>query len=271
METIGKAIELPINGTGREIYVNWGDTADSYAWTKYDNISKIKHLFSHNGTFTVKIRGVFEKFDIGNSLNKTAPIEITSISKHGLTSYKDAFKDASKLTANTATISIGEIFCQDFESAFHNCSIFNAHRLTIMGKPKNLTRCFIGCKKFNTEIHIHDKSNIETFEYMLAHCEIFNQDVTDYVTQSTTNIKGMFLNCKKFNRTPYTWDTSKVISINSLFSGATIFNQDLTTFDFTSVQGDITSIVKHTGLNADLYGKLLIRFNPLCNSQYDYE
>ena len=67
---------------------------------------------------------------------------------------------------------------------------------------------------------------------------LFNQDISNWETQSVKNMGAMFKNATAFDQDIGNWNTSGVINMYSMFQEATSFNQDLSDWCVSNISAE---------------------------------
>ncbi len=71
-----------------------------------------------------------------------------------------------------------------------------------------------------------DLSSVTDLSYMFAECSNFNGNISNWSTDSITNMQGVFYDASSFNQ-PLYWNTENVQDMVAMFYNATSFNQPL--------------------------------------------
>jgi surface protein len=64
--------------------------------------------------------------------------------------------------------------------------------------------------------------------------EMFNSDVSKWVTSSVTTLRQMFEGAKMFNSDISKWDVSSATDMLAMFKGCIVFNSDISKWDVSS-------------------------------------
>lgn len=73
------------------------------------------------------------------------------------------------------------------------------------------------------------------FDWMFAHAQLFNQDISGWDTRNVTSFEATFLHTDAFNQPIGSWNTSNVTTMLRMFQDSASFNQDLNGWDTSKV------------------------------------
>ncbi|GEM_PF-1170813 len=224
-QTNSTSILLPVDSSFVYNYdVDWDNDG------VYDTLGvtgPIIHDFGVAGTYTIAIRGDFNKIYFNNEGDTAKIIDI---------------------------VQWGDIEWSSMNSAFFGCSNLNisavdAPDLTNVGDFSNLFR---GCTAFNSDINHWDVSNVAIFYRTFQGCTNFDQPLNDWDMSSCYNLDRTFLNCPAFNQPLDRWDVSGVTLFAETFNGATSFNQDIGMWDVSAAWQFAGMFVKASSFNQDI-------------------
>ena len=215
-------IKLPVQGTGLNITVDWGDgSAEQTVTTEFPT-----HTYATAGTYEIKVWGTCPKwgyasmFSLSQSSNYyTYTRYLTKVKQFGeLSATKYGFAYCSNLTeVSGESIATNKTFekVTDMSYMFSNCT--------------NLTT--LETKNFNT-------NNVTTMGEMFSYCsKLINLNLKDLDTSSVTNMLDMFYSCKQLTRIDVSgFDTSKVTNMSGMFSDCSnLTSLDVSGFDTSQV------------------------------------
>ena len=86
--------------------------------------------------------------------------------------------------------------------------------------------------------------------------EMFNSDVSKWVTSSVTTLRQMFEGAKMFNSDISKWDVSSATDMLAMFKGCIVFNSDISKWDVSSA----TDMKQCTSLSNKLHSLVPFSF-----------
>ena len=90
--------------------------------------------------------------------------------------------------------------------------------------------------------------------------EMFNSDVSKWVTSSVTTLRQMFEGAKMFNSDISKWDMSSATDMLAMFKGCIVFNSDISKWDVSSA----TDMRQCTSLSNKLHSLRYFLFWRTC-------
>ena len=146
----------------------------------------------------------------------------------------------------------GDIEWESMKSAFMGCQNMelNATDAPDLSRVESMSKTFLLCINFNSDINHWDVSNVTNMDSLFA-IGIFNQPLNDWDVSKVSSMSGMFYN-SSFNQDLNNWDVSNVTNMSWMFSGAMDFNGDISNWDVSSVT-DMSSMFNNArSFNIDI-------------------
>lgn len=229
-------ITLPLRITGDyDFTVDWGDGNTSTITSSSWNPAEHRHTYDAPGTYTVKMRGKFDRINLPVSGDAAKLLEITNWGTNiwatmgeafrGCTNLQISAKDAPDLSQVT-DMSYMFAEAQNFDSDIGHWDTSNVTKMNHM---------FHFARNFNQDIGSWNTSKVTTMENMFSVAIVFNQDIGRWDTSSVTNMKSMFSAASAFDQDIGDWATSEVTDMSYMFSSATVFDQDLSRWETGNV------------------------------------
>ena len=243
-------IKLPVQGTGLNITVDWGDgTAEQTVTTSFPT-----HTYATAGTYEIKVWGTCPKWGYAsfNTVSSTSNSDyytytqyLTKVKQFGeLGAQQYGFAQCENLTEVSGdnlvtnrtfekTTSMSHMFSSCSNLTSLDVSKFNTSNVTTMSgmfsSCSNLTS--LDVSKFNT-------SNVTTMSGMFSSCSnLTSLDVSKFNTSKVTDMSGMFYNCSNLTSLDVSgFDTSKVTDMSGMFSFCSnLTSLDVSGFDTSNV------------------------------------
>ena len=227
----GLTIKLPVQGTGLNITVDWGDGTESEAITT----AFPTHTYDTAGTYEIKVLGTCPEWGYAslgsvsttsNSNYYTYTQYLTKVKQFGeLGAQQYGFAQCKNLTEvsgdNLVTSKTFENVT-DMSYMFYYCS--NLTSLDVSGfdtsKVTNMSSMFRNCSNLTSlDVSKFNTSNVTSMLYMFCGCSnLTSLDLTNFDTSKVTDMSGMFYNCSKLMSLDVSgFDTSKVTDMSSMF------------------------------------------------------
>ena len=253
----GLTIKLPVQGTGLNITVDWGDgTATETITTEFPT-----HTYAQAGIYEIAVAGECPKWGYsgGSPVRTTSGYythtqyltKVKQFGELGATQY--GFSYCKKLTEvsgdNLVTDKTFEKIT-DMSYMFYGCSSLtslNANNFNTSNATK-MSSMFSGCKSLSRlDLSGFDTSKVTNMLLMFSNCSnLTSLDVSSFNTSKVTNMAGMFSNCKSLtNLDIRNFDTSSVAdemdmmiytSMGYMFSGcSSLTSLDLSNFNTENV------------------------------------
>ena len=247
--------------------IDWGDGTPTenissvddfrnHSVVDVDNSEYFCHDYPSIGKYTVKIKGKYDGFKLGEmyEYGTNSPQQIVEIKSFGPVGLgikgngTDAFRnyfslksisqidipDASKLTSLLAAC-----YNDDISNCKQNCDlIYEEEDYDRIWR----SNCYSECEDEYAHpsfcffsLNHWDTSNVTNMSSMFFDAKGFNQPLNNWDTSNVTNMAAMFDGAKAFNQPINNWDTSKVTNMSSMFDGAKAFNQPINNWDTSNV------------------------------------
>jgi hypothetical protein len=197
----------------------------------------ILHRYSDTGTFTVRIKGQFQRFlAVNPSIGSTTVNEkILSINQWGdgvWNNVDSMFAGAVKMRYK-ATDKPNLSNINSLREMFRNCLVFNGNLNDWdVSMVNDLTGMFEECTLFNQPVDRWDVSRVRSFSKLFAFTS-FNFPLAAWQTDSASDMSYLFY-ITPFNQPISCWNTSKVTDMTAMF-GYSKFNQLIDNWDVSSV------------------------------------
>ena len=235
-----QTIAIPINGSGYDYHVDWGDGT-----TSSNLFTGITHGYVNQGTYTVKITGDFPRIYFNNEGDSNKILSIEQWGTQQWTSMQSAFEGCRNLVLNaddTPDLSNVTDMSRMFRIALNlvdNKDVMNSWDTS---NVTNMDALFQSATKFNENITSWNVGNVTDFSNMFGGSIIFNQNIGSWnigefvAVSDEINMAGMFNFTEVFNQPLNNWDVSKVTNMASMFSGTQSFNQPLDNWNTNAVE-----------------------------------
>jgi len=152
------------------------------------------------------------------------------------------FNNAQAFNANISTWDVSNVTNMSY--MFQSAIAFNQNltgwnmKLT---KVSNMSNMFDNATAFNNGGVALGWTTIGTLgtpvdmSYMFSVTQVFNADISTWVTTNVTNMSGMFFLTQAFNKDISSWDVGNVTDMSSMFNNAQAFNKDISSWDVGNV------------------------------------
>ncbi len=242
-------IKLPVQGTGLNITVDWGDGTDVGTVTT----SFPTHTYTEAGTYEIKVRGNCPEWGYASSSASSSTTSnyytytqyLTKVKQFGeLNATKYGFSWCKNLTeASGENLVASKTFenVTDMSYMFYNCS--NLTSLDVSGfdtsKVTDMYEMFSHCSKLTSlDVSKFNTSKVTDMLGMFSYCsKLTSLDVSKFNTSKVTTMSGMFYNCGNLTSLDVSgFDTSKVTSMSSMFDNCSnLTSLDVSGFDTSKV------------------------------------
>ena len=193
------SITIPTSGTGYNYDVDWNNDG---VFEEIGITGDVTHDFGVAGTYTIRIRGQFDRILFGSGTDKEKILAIEQWGNLTWSTFNAAFMDCVNLHINASDAP----------------DLTNVTRTDLM---------FYGCTSFNESIDHWDVSNITIMSNMFKNASSFNQDLNSWDTNNVQRMNGMFYGASNFNGNISNWNTSSVTTMQTMFRYARAFNQNI--------------------------------------------
>ena len=211
----------------------------------------ITHDFGSIGTYTIRIRGVFDSIRFANAGDKTKLLRVDQWGSNGWTSMEDAFYGVSNLTITASDV-------PDFSSVTDMSHFFaeatNANPDTTgwdVSSVTDMEKMFLRATSANPDTSTWDTSSVTNMSSMFGGATSAVPDTSRWNISSVLNMNGMFADASSANPDTSNWDTSSVTDMSSMFEGATSANPDTSNWDTSSVTNMSSMFEGATSANPD--------------------
>ena len=241
-------IKLPVQGTGLNITVDWGDgTATETITTEFPT-----HTYTTAGTYEIAVAGNCPVwgYTYSSSVNSgntyyTYTQYLTKVKQFGeLSAIQYGFARCENLTEvsgdnivtdktfeNTTSMQYMFYLCSSLASL--DMSGSNATKVT------NMYQMFEQCESLiSVNLRNFNASNVTDMSYMFRNCKkLTNLDLTSFYTSSATNMSNMFIYCENLIYLNLSgFNTSNVTDMSDMFYGCkSLASLDVSNFDTSSV------------------------------------
>ena len=259
----GLTIKLPVEGTGLNITVDWGDgSAEQTVTTSFPT-----HTYATAGIYEIKVWGRCPNWGYASEWSIS-----TSSNYYTYTQYLTKVKQFGELSAtqygfakckNLTEVS-GEnlVTSKTFENVTDmSCMFYYCSKLTSLdvskfntSKVTDMSYMFYYCSNLTSlDVSGFDTSKVIYMGYMFEGCyELTNLDVNKFNTSKVTNMVRMFSGCRKLTKLDVSnFNTSKVTNMISMFSSCSqLTNLDVSGFDTSNVTSMYDMFGKCSGLTS---------------------
>ena len=255
-------IKLPVQGTGLNITVDWGDgSSEQTVTTAFPT-----HTYATAGTYEIKIRGncpewgYAENYMSASSDYYTYTQYLTKVKQFGeLSATQYGFAWCGKLTEvsgeNLVTRKTFEKVT-DMSNMFFRC-----YELTNLdasgfytGKVTNMMNMFYFCENLtNLDVSEFDTSNVKDMSWMFGYCQnLTSLNVSGFNTSNVKNMRAMFSSCGKLTSLDVSnFNTSSVTDMNGMFySCGQLTNLDVSSFNTSNIINMSCMFTECTGLTS---------------------
>ena len=249
-------IKLPVQGTGLNITVDWGDgTAEQTVTTSFPT-----HTYATAGTYEIKVWGTCPKWGYAsfNTVSSTSNSDyytytqyLTKVKQFGeLGAQQYGFaqcKNVTEVSGDNLVTSKTFENVTDMSRMFSSCS--NLTSLDLSGfdtsNVTNMSRMFSSCSNLTSlDVSKFNTSKVTDMSGMFSNCSnLTSLDVSKFNTSKVTTMSGMFYNCSKLMSLDVSgFDTSNVTTMSGMFDNCSkLMSLDVSGFD-TSKVTDMSSM-----------------------------
>mgnify|MGYP004452822769 CR=1 FL=1 len=250
-------IKLPVQGTGLNITVDWGDgTATETVTTQFPT-----HTYATAGVYNIVVAGECPKwgYSSGSPVRTSSGYythtqyltKVKQFGELGATQYGFSYcKELTEVSGDNLVTDKTFEKITDMSYMFYGCSSLtslNANNFNTSNATK-MSSMFSGCKSLSRlDLSGFDTSKVTNMLLMFSNCSnLTSLDVSSFNTSKVTNMAGMFSNCKSLtNLDIRNFDTSSVAdemdmmiytSMGYMFSGcSSLTSLDLSNFNTENV------------------------------------
>ena len=258
-------IKLPVQGTGLNITVDWGDGTDT------ENVitSFPTHIYEKAGIYEITVSGTCQTWGYSNDYFLSTSSDyytytkyLTKVKQFGeLSAISYGFSKCKSLTEvsgeNLVTSKAFEKVT-DMSCMFYNCS--NLTNLDVSGfntsKVTNMEAMFSDCRNLtNLDVSGFDTSKVTNMAVMFSYCSnLTNLDVNNFNTSNVTKMGSVFSGCSQLTSLNISkFNTSKVTDMSYMFfncSNLVAINvSNFDTSNTTSIYGMFYNCSKLTDLD----------------------
>ena len=231
--------------------VDWGDGESDTGQT-----GDASHTYDSEGTYTVKITGMFPQIEFGNNGDKDKILSVEQWGDIEWGSMRKAFQGATNLVINAADepdLSNATSMLEMFSGA---TSVNNGLENWDVSTITSMFGLFDGATSFNGDISEWNVSAATDMIRMFAGATAFNRDISEWVVENVNTMESMFDGATAFNRDISEWDTGSVGGMLRMFTNAAAFNQNLGNWDIEDVTS-MSSMLDGSGLSTENYDATL--------------
>ena len=243
--TANETITIPGTGT---YTIDWGDDTPSTSAS-----GSASHTYAEPGTYTVKITGGLERFNLNNDRGNAPKLQ--SIEQWGdmkWTSMEGAFWGAANMVYNATDAP--DLSGVNSTAYMFSASSFNGNVSDWdVSSVTDMNSMFYTASAFNGEISGWDVSSVTDMDGMFTAASAFNQPLSDWDVSSVTDMGDMFRN-SAFNQPLSDWDVSSVTDMNAMFRTSSSFDQDLSGWNVSSVTDMSLMFYSASAFNGDISG-----------------
>ena len=150
----------------------------------------------------------------------------------------------------------GDINWASFNSAFRGCTnlVITASDSPNLSGVTDLSRTFMLCSNFNSNINTWDVSNVTDFSLMFYEAFAFNQPLALWNVRNAIDMSSMFESANAFNQDISSWNVANASNLRNMFAGADAFNQNIGSWDVGSVTNFNSMFLTAIAFNQDISG-----------------
>ena len=217
-------IKLPVQGTGLNITVDWGDgSAEQTVTTAFPT-----HTYATAGTYEIIVSGTCPVWGYASS---DAVSETSNSDYYTYTQYLTKVKQFGELGAQQ----YGFAFCKNLTEV----SGENLVTSKTFEKTTSMANMFRGCSNLTSlDVSNFDTSKVTNMRSMFSICSsLTSLDVSNLDTSNVTRMTLMFYNCSSLTKLDLSnFDTSKVTDMSYMFSNcSSLTDLDVSNFDTSKV------------------------------------
>lgn len=279
------SISIPISGGPYE--VDWGD-GGGFSGTGL--IGPTTHSYGGAGTYTVRIRGVYDSFRFDPASDREKILSLDQWGTNQWKSMREVFYGAHNLQvpatdipdfsalsdlsymfyeaelANPDTSGWDTSFVTNMDFMFYDA--FAARPITTDWNTSwvvNMESMFQlswadAPGSANPDTSNWDTSSVTNMRFMFAQAKSADPDAGGWDTSKVEDMEGMFYKAAVANPDTGGWNTSRVVNMTSMFESATLANPDTSGWDVTSLM-DATDMFQGVSLSTDNYENLLVSWD----------
>ena len=246
-------IKLPVQGTGLNIEVDWGDGTTETITGNITAENFPMHTYSTSDEYDISIRGTCPKWGYNgwSAITETSPYYtytqyLTKVKQFGeLSATQYGFSQCKNLTEVSGenlvtsktfekTTSMADMFYACTSLTSLDVSNFDTSNVT------DMSGMFDSCSSLTSpDVSNFDTSNVTDMDSMFRDCSsLTSLDVSNFDTSNVTNMIGMFFNCSSLTRLDVSnFDTSNVTSMIGMFNNcSSLTSLDVRNFDTSNVK-----------------------------------
>ena len=217
-------IKLPVQGTGLNITVDWGDgTAEQTVTTAFPT-----HIYATAGTYEIKVWGTCPKWGYASASSVTTT---RNSDYYTYTQYLSKVKQFGELGAQQ----YGFAQCKNLTEVFGDNLVTNR----TFEKTTSMAYMFYYCTNLTSlDVSSFDTSNVTDMSGMFDNCKsLTSLDVSNLDTQNVKNMCGMFGGCTNLTSLDVSnFDTSNVSNMAAIFSAcSSLKSLNVSNFDTSNV------------------------------------
>ena len=217
-------IKLPVQGTGLNITVDWGDgTAEETFTTSFPT-----HTYATAGIYEIKVWGTCPKWGYAdlNTVSSTS-----NSAYYTYTQYLTKVKQFGELGAQQ----YGFAQCKNLTEVSGDNLVTNR----TFEKTTSMTYMFYKCSKLTSlDVSRFDTANVTTMAFMFYYCSnLTSLDVSGFDTSKVTSMSYIFGDCSSLTSLDLSgFVTSKVTNMASMFTNCSnLTSLDVSEFDTLNV------------------------------------
>ena len=168
--------------------------------------------------------------------------------------FSNGGSDTENASMLTGIKQWGDIGATDWNNAFNKCINFNSiTTIDQFGKNViNTSYMLAYCEKFNEDISNWDTSQVADMSGMFNGASAFNQSIDAWDVSAVTNMDAMFYSTDNFNQPLNSWNTVSLTRIYNIFHDAIAFNKPLYNWNVSNVGEMRQAFWNATSFNQDL-------------------
>lgn len=224
-------IKLPVQGTGLNITVDWGDgSATETITTEFPT-----HTYAQAGIYKIAVAGEcpvwgYSSYIVPDSgdyytytqyLSKVKQLGELNATRYGFARCVNLVEVSGENLATENTFKN----VTSMENMFRDCNNANFTKLDLScfktEKVVSMRDMFLGCSSLVTlNLRGFDTSNVNNMSFMFSACQkLVNLDISTFDTSNVTNMNWMFGNCEALTTLNLSkFNTANVTSFGSMFS-----------------------------------------------------
>ena len=216
-------IKLPVQGTGLNITVDWGDgSAEQTVTTSFPT-----HTYATAGTYEIKVWGTCPKWGYASAYSVTTT---RNSDYYTYTQYLSKVKQFGELGAQQ----YGFAQCKNLTEVSGDNLVTNR----TFEKTTSMAYMFSSCSNLTSlDVSGFDTSNVTTMSDMFSGSNLTSLDVSGFDTSNVTTMSGMFSNCSNLTSLDVSgFDTSNVTTMSYMFRDCSnLTSLDVSKFNTSNV------------------------------------